>query len=100
WMAAHAVGKIDTHSETYLDYTVPVTGLALTYCLVAVEQSMTTPDFSRPSRPDPTVHAAFGGQLMEELNREQHARLHQGIWQCLLDTKADIAQHRLMRRRR
>ena len=100
WMAAHAVDKIGDHAENYLDYSVPVTGLALTYCLVAVEQSTTKPDFSRPSRPDPSAHAAFGRQLMEELNREQHARLQQGIWQSLFDLDADTARHRLTRRRR
>ncbi|WP_434728513.1 hypothetical protein [Pseudomonas soli] len=100
WMAAHAVDRIGDRAEHYLDYSVPVTGLALTYCLVAVEQSTTEPDFSRPSRPDPSVHAAFGKQLMEELNREQHARVQQGIWQPFFDIKEDIAQQRLTRRRR
>ncbi|NYT79805.1 hypothetical protein H0A71_22825 [Alcaligenaceae bacterium] len=100
WMAAHAVDKIGGDAEYYLDFSVPVTGLALTCCLVAVEQSTTKPDFSRPLRPDPSVHAAFGRLLMDELNREQHARLQQGIWQSLFDLKADIAQHRLTRRRR
>lgn len=100
WMAAHAVDKIGDRAEHYLDYSVPVTGLALTYCLVAVEQSTTEPDFSRPSHPDPSVHAAFGKQLMEELNREQHARVQQGIWQPFFDIKEDIVQQRLTRRRR
>lgn len=100
WMAAHAVNKISDRAECYLDYSVPATGLALTYCLVTVEQSTTEPDFSSPSRPDPSVHAVFCGQLMGELNREQHARLQQGIWQSLFDVKADIAHHRLTRRRR
>lgn len=100
WMAAHAVDKIGDRAEHYLDYSVPVTGLALTYCLVAVEQSTTEPDFSRPSHPNPSVHAAFGKQLMEELNREQHARVQLGIWQPFFDIKEDIAQQRLTRRRR
>lgn len=100
WMAAHAVDKIGDQAMNYLDYSVPVTGLALTYCLVAVERSTIKPDFSRPSRPDPSVHVAFGRQLMEELNREQHARVQQGIWQSFFNIKADIAQLRLTRRRR
>lgn len=100
WMAAHAVGKIGDRAEHYLDYSVPVTGLALTYCLVAVEQSATKPDFSRPSRPDPSVHEAFGKQLIAELNKEQHARIQQGIWQSFYDIKEDVAQQRLTRRRR
>lgn len=100
WMAAHAVKHIVTGGADYLDFTVPVTGLALTNCLVACEKSDYTPDFSRPLRPDPWVHTEFGRQLMAELNREQHARLQQGVWRCWYDPQADFAHQRLTRRRR
>lgn len=100
WMAAHAVHNVGEGTEAYLDYTVPVTGLTLTYCLVVCEQAKSVPDFSRPRRPDAWVHAAFSRQLMAELNREQHARLRQGIWRCYYDREVDVAHHRLTRRRR
>ncbi len=100
WMAAHAVEHIGTGSAEYLDFTVPVAGLALSSCLVACERSGYTPDFSRPRRPDPWVHSEFGRQLMAELNREQHARVQQGVWRCWYDPQADVAHQRLTRRRR
>jgi len=100
WTAAHAVAHIGTRSADYLDFTVPVTGLALTNCLVACELSGYAPDFSRPPRPDPWVHSEFGRQLMAELNREQQARVQQGVWRCWFDPQADFAHQRLTRRRR
>ena len=100
WMAAHAVEHIGTDSADYFDFTVPVTGLVLTNCLVACELSDYTPDFSRPRQPDPWVHSEFRRQLMAELNREQHARIEQGIWRCWYDPQADFAHQRLTRRRR
>jgi len=100
WMAEHAVDQIGNGGESYLDCTVPVTGLALTGCLVACEKSQRPPDFARPRRPDPWVHAEFNRQLVEELNREQAARLRNGIWRCWFDPTEDVAHHRLTRRRR
>lgn len=100
WMAAHAMEHIGTGGTDYLDFTAPVTGLALNNCLVACELSDYTPDFSRPRRPDPWVHSEFGRQLMAELNREQRARVQQGVWRCWYDPKADVAHQRLTRRRR
>lgn len=100
WMAAHAVGHVERGSAGYLDVTVPVTGLTLTSCLVTCERSGYTPDFSRPRRPDLWVRSEFSGQLMAELNREQHARLQEGVWRCWYDPQADIAHQRLTRRRR
>jgi len=100
WMAAHAVEHIGTDSVDYLDFTVPVTGLVLTNCLVTCELSNYTPDFSRPRQPDSWVHSEFSRQLMAELNREQHARIQQGVWQCWYDPQADFAHQRLTRRRR
>lgn len=100
WMAAHGVKHIGTDSTNYLDFTVPVTGLALANCLVACELSSYTPDFSRPHRPDPWVHSEFRQQLMAELNREQRARLQQGVWRSWYDPNADTAHQRLTRRRR
>ncbi len=100
WMTAHAVGHIDKGGAAYVDFTVPVTGLALTSCLVACELSGYTPDFSRPRRPDPWVRSEFNRQLMAELNREQHARLQEGIWRCWYNPQADVTHQRLTRRRR
>ena len=100
WMAAHAVEHMGTDSADYLDFTVPVTGLVLTNCLMACELSDYTPDFSRPRQPDPWVHSEFGRQLMAELNREQHARIQQGVWRCWYDQQADFVHQRLTRRRR
>lgn len=100
WMAAHAVHNIGMGSEAYLDYTAPVTGLALANCLVASELSGTPPDFSRPTKPDQWVKAEFRRQLMAELNLEQNARLRRGVWRCMYDREADVAHHRLARRRR
>ena len=100
WMAAYAVGHIGRGSAAYLDFTVPVTGLALTSCLVACERAGYTPDFSRPRKPDLRVRSEFSGQLMAELNREQHARVQEGVWRCWYDPQADVAHQRLTRRRR
>ena len=99
-MAEHAVHHIGKGSTDYEDYTVPVTGLALTNCLVAFEQTTVPPSFENPLRPDSWVRAAFSRQLMAELNREQAARLRHGIWRCWYDPQSDRAHHRLTRRRR
>lgn len=100
YMARHATHHIDQGSANYDDYTVPVTGLALTNCLVGCEQSPVTPSFEPPRQPDKWVKAAFARQLMAELNREQAARLQQGIWACWYSPKTDLGQIRLARRRR
>ena len=100
WMAQHAVHHIGRGTETYLDYTVPVTGLALSHCLVACERSRVAPDFSRPQRPDLWVKDEFSNCLMTEVNLLQAARLKRGIWRCCYDLSSDIAHHRLTRRRR
>jgi hypothetical protein len=100
WMAQHAVHQIGRSTETYLDYTVPVTGLALSHCLVACERSRVAPDFSRPQRPDPWVKDEFRKTLITEVNLEQAARLKYGIWRCCYESSADIFHYRLTRRRR
>ncbi|WP_041262800.1 hypothetical protein [Citrifermentans bemidjiense] len=99
-MAEHAVHHIGIGSADYEDYTVPVTGLALTNCLVACEKATITPSFENPLRPDPWVRETFIQQLMAELNLEQAARLRHGIWTCWYDPQSDRAHHRLTRRRR
>jgi len=101
-MAAHAVYQIDSGPDKvdYEDFKIPVVGLALTSCLVACEASVVGPSFDRPRAPNPWVREAFRRQLMAELNREQEARLRQGIWSCWYERKSDLAHHRLTRRRR
>ena len=99
-MAEHSVHHIGKGSTDYEDYTVPVTGLALTNCLVACEQAIVPTSFENPPQPDPWVRAAFFRQMMAELNREQAARLRHGIWRCWYDPQSDRAHHRLTRRRR
>ncbi|MBW3571809.1 MAG: hypothetical protein KY467_11945 [Gemmatimonadetes bacterium] len=99
-MAAHAVHHISEGSTDYEDYTIPVTGLVLANCLVACEEATSTPSFADPPKPDAWVRAAFMRQLMDELNREQAARVRHGIWRCWYDPQADQFLHRLTRRRR
>lgn len=99
-MADHAVHHIGMRSANYEDYTVPITGLALTNCLVACERANVPPSFRRPSRLDPWVQAAFSRQLTAELNLEQAARLRHGIWRCWHDQQSDRIHLRLTRRRR
>lgn len=101
-MAAHAVYQINSGPDMvdYEDFSTPVVGLALTSCLVACEGATVPPSFDRPRAPDPWVREAFRRQLMAELNREQEARLRQGIWSCWYDIKSDRGHHRLTRRRR
>lgn len=99
-MAEHAVHRIGSSNTEYEDYTVPVTGLALTNCLVACERSTVPLSFENPLRPDPWVRTAFSRQMLAELNREHAARLRHGIWSCWYDPQSDRAHHRLTRRRR
>lgn len=100
YMSAHVAHEIDKYSRHYHDYSHAVNCLALANCLVACELSNIEPSFESPTLPDPYVKSTFTYQMMGELNREQYARISEGLWRVFYDTIEDCMHVCLSRRRR
>ncbi|MDD5272231.1 MAG: hypothetical protein PHU14_05880 [Methylovulum sp.] len=100
YMSAHMGIQIEAGEKLYEDYCYAVNCLVLSDCLASCELSETEPSFDSPNGPDPWVKSTYTIQIMDQLNREQSARIHSGMWKVFYDFSKDTMHACLTKKKR